>query len=121
MAHTLRVRDTVGWGLALWLTGYLLGIALFFVLPPSAIGWVITPIGLLLTLWVLTRVHAARLADFVVLAAAWTAVAIVGDYLFIVRLFEPPDGYYKTDVYTYYATTLLLPIVWGARYRRTPA
>jgi hypothetical protein len=121
MSHAIRVRDTVGWGLALWSAGYLLGILLFFLLPAAAIGWVITPIGVLLTLWVLTRVRATDFTDFVAIGCAWTAIAVAGDYLFIVRLFHPPDGYYKPDVYIYYAATLLLPIAWGARYRRVPA
>ena len=33
------VIDTLGWGLVLWLIGYVLGILLFFALPVSLIGW----------------------------------------------------------------------------------
>lgn len=111
-AETLR--DRLGWGILLWLVGYLLGIALYFVVPPAMIGWVIAPVGAVLTVVVLrTRVHARAVEDYIVIALVWTAIAIAGDYLFIVRLFHPPDGYYKGDVYLYYALTFLLPLVIG--------
>ena len=43
------LRDSLGWGLALWFIGYVLGIILFFLLPARLIGWAIMPIGLLIT------------------------------------------------------------------------
>ncbi|HEX8967722.1 MAG TPA: hypothetical protein VF937_07580 [Chloroflexota bacterium] len=113
MKHVLK--DAVGWGFALWLIGYVLGIALFAVVPAAMIGWVIMPIGVMLTAWVLfTRVHANSLAYFLTLSLAWTAIAVALDYLFIVKLFSPGDGYYKLDVYLYYAFTFLLPLAAGA-------
>lgn len=108
------LRDRVGWGILLWLFGYLLGIGLYFVVPPSTIGWVIMPVGTLLTAAVLwTQVRARAIEDFVMIALVWAAIAIVGDYLFIVRLLHPPDGYYKSDVYVYYAMTFVLPLWFG--------
>ncbi len=47
--------DSLGWGFALWLIGYVLGVILFFVVPPSFIGWTIMPIGTAITLWVLFK------------------------------------------------------------------
>jgi hypothetical protein len=38
-------------------------------------------------------------------------IAVVLDYLFIVRLFQAT--YYDTDVYVYYAVTFLIPVVIG--------
>ena len=35
------------------------------------------------------------------------------DYLLIVKVFSPPDGYYKLDVYLYYALTFIMPLVVG--------
>lgn len=35
------------------------------------------------------------------------------DYVFIVKAFNPSDGYYKVDVYLYYALTFLLPVTIG--------
>jgi hypothetical protein len=78
------------------------------VLPPRVIGWVILPIGVFITLWVLLiRVKANTFGHSVVLAVVWTA--LVFDYLFIARAFQPTDGYYKLDVYLYYALTFLMP------------
>lgn len=106
--------DMLGWGIALWLVGYALGIALFLELPAPAIGWAIMPVGIAFTLWVLiARVKSTRLSYYVALATAWTAVALVGDYLFIVKAFARPDGYYKLDVYVYYALTFVLPLAVG--------
>ena len=40
--------DAFFWGFVLWLIGYLLGMILFFVVPPDMIGWVILPIGIVI-------------------------------------------------------------------------
>ncbi|HEY1303237.1 MAG TPA: hypothetical protein VGF24_06790 [Vicinamibacterales bacterium] len=34
-------------------------------------------------------------------------------YLFIVKALKPADGYYKLDVYLYYALTFLIPVTVG--------
>jgi uncharacterized membrane protein len=108
------LKDSLGWGFILWLIGYVLGIVLFFVLPSSLIGWVIMPIGLVVTLWVLMRrVKVNLLHHFVVLAGVWTVIAVVFDYIFIVKTFSPPDGYYKLDVYLYYVLTFATPLAVG--------
>ena len=108
------LKDSLGWGFVLWLIGYVLGIILFFVLPPSLIGWAITPVGIVMILWILLkRVRASLLRDYVILAFAWTAIAVFCDYLFIVKAFDPPDGYYKLDVYLYYALTFIAPLAVG--------
>jgi len=114
--NTRFLNDTLGWGIVLWLVGYVLGMVLFAFVPPSAIGWIILPIGIAVTLWVLLRrVAHESLQHYVTLAAAWTAIAVVFDYLFIVKALHPADGYYKLDVYVYYVLTLLLPLVVGPR------
>jgi hypothetical protein len=115
------IKDTLGWGFALWLVGYLLGIAFFFVLPAAWIGWAVTPIGLAVTLWVLLkRVKATAVSYYAILAVVWTLIAIAFDYLFIVKAFKPEDGYYKLDVYLYYALTLVVPIAVGVWKTRAP-
>ena len=108
------LKDSLGWGLVLWLIGYILGIFLFFLLAPWLIGWVIMPVGIIITLWILLRrVNANLLQYYVILALVWTAIAIVFDYLFIVKAFSPADGYYKLDVYLYYTLTFMTPLVVG--------
>jgi hypothetical protein len=114
------LKDSFGWGFVLWLIGYILGIVLFFALPVPLIGWVILPVGVVVTLWVLmARVRSNRFAHFVVIAAVWTVLAVVLDYFLIVKAFHPPDGYYKVDVYLYYALTLAMPLAVGW-WRRQP-
>ncbi len=104
-------KDIFGWGFLLWLVGYLLGILFFMMFPPAMIGWIIMPIGLVLTLWVLLKkVHAKSFQEYLWLAAGWTLIAIASDYFFLVKVFHPADGYYKLDVYLYYLSMFFLPL-----------
>ena len=103
--------DAFFWGLVLWLIGYLLGMILFFVVPPDMIGWVILPIGIVITIWVLLKkIKGISFNYYLQLAIVWTLIAIVLDYLLIVKALNPADGYYKLDVYLYYALTFILPL-----------
>lgn len=109
--NTRLLKDSLGWGLILWLIGYILGFILFFVVDPSLMGWIIMPIGTLLTLWVLLRkVKGETPRYYFILAIVWTALAVGLDYLFVVKALKPADGYYKLDVYVYYMLTFLLPL-----------
>lgn len=111
-------KDAFGWGFILWLIGYTLGIALFKVVPPSLLGWVIMPIGTIITLWVLLKkVKADSFQYYTLLAIIWALIAIIFDYFFLVRIFKPVGGYYKLDVYLYYALTFVLPFLVGWRKR----
>ncbi len=108
------LKDGIGWGLALWTIGYLLGIVLFFVVPSSIIGWLITPLGIAIAFLVLLKkVRGGSIFYFFEVGAIWVLIAILFDYIFIVKLLKPVDGYYKPDVYLYYALTFALPIVVG--------
>lgn len=110
------VKDLVGWGFVLWFVGYVLGIALFMMVPASLLGWIIMPVGTFITLWVLfKKIDSKNLKYYFYLATGWTLIAIVFDYLFLVKLFNPADGYYKLDVYLYYTLTFLLPLLVGWR------
>ena len=110
------LKNALGWGFVLWLIGYALGMVLFAVMPASQIGWVIMPIGIILTLWVLLKkVQLSSFKEYLWLALVWTAIAIVADYFFLVKAFKPQDGYYKLDVYLYYALTFVLPLIVGWR------
>lgn len=108
------LKDMFGWGIALWFIGYLVGILLFFFVPPSMIGWVIMPIGAIITILVLLKkIKEESLKYYLLLAAAWTLIAIIFDYFFLVKIFKPADGYYKLDVYLYYTLTFILPLIIG--------
>jgi hypothetical protein len=113
------LKDLLGWGFVLWLIGYVLGFIFFFVLPASLIGWAIMPFGVITTLWVLfKKVKSNALQYYFVLSVVWTFIAVVFDYLFIVKLLNPADGYYKPDVYVYYGLTFCMPLIVGWRKRQ---
>lgn len=114
------LKDAFGWGFLLWLIGYGLGIMLFAVVPLSMIGWIIMPIGTVITLWVLVKkIKADSFKYYTQLTVVWVLLAIVFDYFFLVKAFKPSDGYYKFDIYLYYALTFLLPLIVGWRKLRT--
>jgi hypothetical protein len=112
--HNHFYKDALGWGTLLWLFGYVLGILFFFIMPKNLIGWIITPIATVFTLWVLMKkIGSNSLQYYFLLAVIWTIIAIVLDYFFIVKAFKPVDGYYKPDVYLYYTLTFALPLIVG--------
>jgi len=113
------LKDSVGWGFLLWFIGYILGIVLFMVVPPTMIGWVLSPIATLFTLWVLLKkIKSNKFNYYVMLGIVWTIIAVVFDYAFIVTLFKSTN-YYKLDIYVYYAVMLFLPILVGWRKAQT--
>ena len=110
------LKDALGWGFVLWLIGYVLGIVLFAFVPADILGWIIMPIGIIITLWVLfKRIKAESLKYYFILAITWTLIAVILDYFLLVKLFKPADGYYKLDVYLYYALIFVLPLIVGWR------
>lgn len=109
-------KDSLGWGFLLWLFGYVLGIILFMVVPTSLVGWIIMPIGTIITLWVLfKKIKSRQFKYYLILAIIWTLIAIIFDYFFLVKLFKPADNYYKLDVYLYYILIFVLPLFVGLR------
>lgn len=109
-------KDAFGWGFILWLIGYALGIILFPIVPAAIIGWAITPIGIIMTLWVLfKKIKGGSLRYYVLLGLVWMAIAIILDYFLLVKAFKPVDGYYKLDVYLYYFLTFILPVFVGLK------
>lgn len=110
------LKDSLGWGFILWLIGYGLGIILFSIVPPNLIGWIIMPIGTLITLWVaFKKVKGDSFQYYLLLAIVWTLIAVIFDYFFLVKVFKPADGYYKLDVYLYYIITFIIPFFVGWR------
>jgi hypothetical protein len=112
------VKDAFGWGFVLWIIGYALGMILFALVPVNLIGWIIMPIATVITLWVaFKKVKGDTLRYYCLVGLVWVLIAVFGDYLFIVKALKPVDGYYKLDVYLYYALTLAIPLFAG--WRRT--
>jgi len=105
--------NTVLWGFALWLFGYILGFVFFAFVSKELLGWYIMPFGLIAILWVLIKkIKRDGFGCYVGLGVIWTIMAIVLDYVFLVKLLNATD-YYKLDVYIYYILTLILPVVVG--------
>ena len=105
--------NTVMWGLVLWLFGYILGIVFFTLVPKNLIGFVILPLGVAFTLWVLIKkIKREEFGCYFGLGLIWTIMAVGLDYLFIVKMLKSTD-YYKPDVYVYYTLTFLLPLAVG--------
>lgn len=108
------IKNGFIWGFVLWLIGYILGIVFFMFVPKSMIGWFIMPIGSVLALLVLFKKIKSKLfKDYFLVAVIWTLIAIILDYIFIVKMLKPEDGYYKFDVYLYYSLTFILPLLSG--------
>lgn len=115
------LKDAFGWGIILWLIGYALGMILFSVVSLPLIGWIIMPIGVAITIWILVRkIKAKSFKYYVLMGTVWLLIAIVFDYFFLVKAFKPADGYYKLDVYLYYALTFFLPLIVGWRKESDP-
>jgi hypothetical protein len=118
MMNKQFLKDALGWGFVLWIIGYALGMILFAFVPTNVIGWIIMPIGAVITIWIaFKKVKGDGLRYYCLVALVWVLIAVLGDYLFIVKALKPADGYYKPDVYLYYALTLAIPIFAG--WRRT--
>lgn len=112
------LKDTLMWGCLLWLFGYVLGFIFFPLVPATQIGWYIMPLGVALTLWVLLKkVSVCSMKEYFIMAAVWVLIAMIFDYFLLVKLLKPADGYYKLDVYLYYAITFVLPLIVGWRKR----
>lgn len=104
------LKDSLIWGFVLWLIGYILSFILFFIVSPLMIGWIIAPIGTVITLLVLfKKIKSVDFKYYLILAIVWTLIAVILDYLFIVKLLNPV-GYYKPAVYLYYGLTFGLPL-----------
>ncbi|MCX6722918.1 MAG: hypothetical protein NT094_02495, partial [Candidatus Staskawiczbacteria bacterium] len=79
----------------------------------NMIGWAITPIGMIIILWVLfIKIKREKFTNYISLGVVWAIMAIFLDYVFIIKLFNSTN-YYKLDVYIYYILIFLLPILVG--------
>lgn len=115
-----KLVDTLGLGVGIWLIGYIASIILYFVIPNSILGWVLfvifTPIVLCIA-YLRFRKRKESIGYYLAIAVVWTITAIVLDYIFIVTLFNN-NSYYKIDVFVYYLTTFVIPLLIGYIYRR---
>ena len=125
MSNTEKLKNTLLWGLVIWLIGYAAGFILFFVVPKNYIGWVITPFATLLTIWVVAKkIKRPQLMCYFGLGLIWTIMAVVLDFIFLVQVFHAGSAYYKPDVFLYYILTFTLPLIvgyWKSKHRNPEA
>jgi hypothetical protein len=113
-----RLIDTLGLGVGLWVIGYVASLVLFFTPLKGVMGWILLVVLAPVTAYIAYRRFKSRkkaLAYYAVVSVAWLAVAMVMDYVFIVKLFTQP-GYYALDVFAYYAVTFLMPLLIGWKF-----
>lgn len=108
------LKDTAGLGVLLWLLGYIASLLLFVSPFARIMGWILiavfTPVSVIIV-WRWFTGRDLPLAYYAGLGIAWTVIAVVFDYLFIVLLFSAT--YYGPDVFVYYAITFLIPVCIG--------
>jgi hypothetical protein len=118
------LKDTAGLGTFFWLLGYLASLALYFSPVPYSIGWVLlvifTPFTIGVTWWWFNQRERLPLQYYAGVGIAWTLIAIVLDYLFIVLLFNAAE-YYMPDVLLYYVLMFFIPVGVGLYLHRKTA
>jgi hypothetical protein len=115
-----KVLDTLGAGIVLWVIGYAAAMVLFLFVPATAIGLIVLPIMIPVTVYFsYTRLRAgAKSVPYLVLVGAtWALIAVALDYALLVNAFNVQD-YYDLDVSMYYALTFLVPVLVGLEYKR---
>jgi hypothetical protein len=108
-------REGLGFGVLLWLLGFVLGMVFFPFVEPKYLGIPILAILLPATAGVsYWRLRKPRLSPDLVLVVAttWLLIALLFDFLFIVTLFGTTN-YYDLDLAVYYVGTFLLPLLVG--------
>ncbi len=116
------IKDTAGFGIALWLIGYLASLVLFFTPYAATMGWILaaifTPITIVITWWWFRKREHLSVQYFAGVGVAWVLIAVAFDYLFIVLVFRAAS-YYKPDVFLYYTLTFLIPVGVGLYLNRS--
>lgn len=110
-----RMIDIFVFGILIWFIGYIAGIVLYFFVPANLLGWVLCIIFTPITFWIASRRFKNRklkLFCYFMTGVFWVVIAVALDYFFIVKLFNSLN-YYKPDVFVYYLTTFLIPLVIG--------
>ena len=115
-----KLVDAVLLGSAIWLIGYIASIILYGFAPSSLLGWVLFVLLTPLTIYIAYlrfRKRKETAAYYAAVALVWVVLAMVLDYVFIVKALNA-QGYYKADVFVYYLTTFIVPFAVGLRYGR---
>jgi len=113
-----KLIDTLGLGFIIWLIGFIASIILWGFISHDILGWVLfiifMPLMLYMPYWRF-RGRRESVVYYLMVGLVWLLIAVIFDYLFIVKLFNSQD-YYKLDVFVYYAVTFLAPFLIGLKY-----
>jgi hypothetical protein len=115
-----KLVDAVLLGSAIWLIGYIISIILYGFVPSSLLGWILFVLLTPLTVYIAYlrfRNRKETTGYYIVVALVWVILAVVFDYLFIVKALNA-QNYYKADVFVYYLVTFLVPFAVGLKYGR---
>jgi cbb3-type cytochrome oxidase subunit 3 len=118
------IKDTLGLGTLFWLIGYLAAMVLFFTPFANIMGWIMlavfTPFTIAVTWWWFKKQERHPVEYFAGVGIAWTLIALVLDYLFIMVLLKATT-YYGPDVFLYYSLTFFIPVTVGVYLNRPKA
>ena len=110
-----RMIDIFVFGILIWLMGYIASLILFSFVPNNILGWILciifTPITFIIAYYRFRNRNLGLFCYFMT-GVFWALIAIILDYIFIVKLFNAV-GYYKLDVFVYYSITFLIPLIIG--------
>jgi hypothetical protein len=110
-----KLIDILVFGVLIWLIGYIASIILYSFIPSNLLGWILciifTPITFLIA-YLRFKNRKQPMKCYIGVAVFWTLIAIIFDYIFIIKLFNSIE-YYKPDVFVYYIMTFLIPIIIG--------
>ena len=110
-----RIIDIFVFGILIWLIGYIASLILFSFVPNNILGWILclifTPVTIIIA-YFRFRNRKLKLFCYFMTVVFWMLIAMILDYLFIVRLFHSVN-YYKLDVFVYYIITFLIPLIIG--------
>jgi len=115
------LRATAGMGALLWIAGYLASMAVYFSPLKYAVrGRVVPALSIPVAVRVTWRYFTGRdlsLLYFTGVGLAWSLIAIILDYPFIVLRFGAYQ-YYTPDGYFYYTVMFLIPFCTGIERKR---
>lgn len=117
------VIDALGFGGLLWMIGFTLGMVFFPFVAAEYLGIpilaILVPVTLVVAYYRLRR-RPAPATHILIVAVMWLGIALLFDYLFLVKAFHV-SNYYDLDVVVYYGATLLVPLAAGFAGRMTRA
>jgi hypothetical protein len=110
-----RIIDIFVFGILFWLIGFIASMILFPFVPKNFLGWILciifTPITCVIAYYRFKN-RELKLFCYFMTGVFWALIAIILDYIFLVKLFNIAD-YYKLDVFVYYTIMFLIPLIIG--------